>query len=287
MRQCIGPRRGCLRSDGRRGGDRIATTVKEELAGAELEPYERSYRGPGRAVAWASVLLGLLALASIPVGTLLAGKVIGSLDLARATLIATVVHLLRLRAGRDLHLAASSALPGRPQPEPSRRAGRASRTGARLLRPVRRARRRAFAGLLRHRPGLPVGSGRSWPPSARAGLCAIIWHVFEIGDSLRAARLRRGLDFGQGEQATKIRSKYLRALEDEHFEQLPSPTYVKGFLNAYAEYLEPGRAASTSTSTTRVSPRGRRATARAARASGRLAARASPRDEASSSSRWR
>jgi cytoskeletal protein RodZ len=61
--------------------------------------------------------------------------------------------------------------------------------------------------------------------------------VFEIGNSLREARLRRSVGFPQAEQATKIRSKYLRALEDEHFDQLPSPTYVKGFLQAYADYL--------------------------------------------------
>jgi hypothetical protein len=61
--------------------------------------------------------------------------------------------------------------------------------------------------------------------------------VFEIGTSLRDARLRRGLDFAQAELATKIRGKYLRALEDEQFEVLPSETYVKGFLRTYAEYL--------------------------------------------------
>jgi hypothetical protein len=61
--------------------------------------------------------------------------------------------------------------------------------------------------------------------------------MFEIGDSLREARLRRSIEFAQAEQATKIRTKYLRALEDEQFDQLPSPTYVKGFLQSYAEYL--------------------------------------------------
>jgi Helix-turn-helix domain/RodZ C-terminal domain len=61
--------------------------------------------------------------------------------------------------------------------------------------------------------------------------------VFEIGTSLREARLRRGVDLPQVEQITKIRVKYLRALEDEQFEQLPSQTYVKGFLRTYAEYL--------------------------------------------------
>jgi cytoskeleton protein RodZ len=61
--------------------------------------------------------------------------------------------------------------------------------------------------------------------------------MFEIGNSLREARLRQGLDFPEIEQATKVRPKYLRALEDEQFDILPGQTYVKGFLRAYAEYL--------------------------------------------------
>jgi len=61
--------------------------------------------------------------------------------------------------------------------------------------------------------------------------------VFEIGNSLREARLRQGLDFSEIEQSTKIRGKYLRALEDEQFEVLPAQTYVKGFLRSYADYL--------------------------------------------------
>ena len=61
--------------------------------------------------------------------------------------------------------------------------------------------------------------------------------MFEIGTSLREARERRGIDFAQAELATKIRGKYLRALEDEQFGSLPAQTYVKGFLRTYAEYL--------------------------------------------------
>jgi cytoskeleton protein RodZ len=61
--------------------------------------------------------------------------------------------------------------------------------------------------------------------------------VFEIGNSLREARLRQGLDFPKIEADTKIRGKYLRAVEEENFEALPGETYVKGFLRTYAEYL--------------------------------------------------
>ena len=61
--------------------------------------------------------------------------------------------------------------------------------------------------------------------------------MFEIGNSLREARLRQGLEFPEIEHATKVRSKYLRALEDEQFDILPAQTYIKGFLRTYAEYL--------------------------------------------------
>ena len=61
--------------------------------------------------------------------------------------------------------------------------------------------------------------------------------MFEIGNSLREARLRQGLDFPELEQATKIRAKYLRALEEEQFDSLPGQTYVKGFLRGYADSL--------------------------------------------------
>ena len=61
--------------------------------------------------------------------------------------------------------------------------------------------------------------------------------MFDIGSSLREARLRQNLDFPELEERTKIRPKYLRALEDERFDILPAPTYVRGFLRSYAETL--------------------------------------------------
>ena len=61
--------------------------------------------------------------------------------------------------------------------------------------------------------------------------------MFDIGSSLRDARLRQNLDFPELEERTKIRPKYLRALEDERFDLLPAPTYVRGFLRSYAESL--------------------------------------------------
>lgn len=61
--------------------------------------------------------------------------------------------------------------------------------------------------------------------------------MFEIGSSLREARIRQQLDFPEIEAGTKIRQKYLRALEDERFEVLPAHPYIKGFLRAYADFL--------------------------------------------------
>ncbi len=58
-----------------------------------------------------------------------------------------------------------------------------------------------------------------------------------IGDTLRDARLRQRLDIAEVEQATKIRGKYLRALESEEFDRLPGSTFVRTFLRTYAEYL--------------------------------------------------
>ena len=62
--------------------------------------------------------------------------------------------------------------------------------------------------------------------------------MFEIGSSLREARVRKGLEIPDVERATRIRGKYLRALEAEEFDVLPSQTYTKGFLRAYADFLD-------------------------------------------------
>src|SRR5688572_10777681 len=58
-----------------------------------------------------------------------------------------------------------------------------------------------------------------------------------IGETLREARVRQRVNIEELEQSTKIRAKYLRALENEEFGLLPGPTYVKSFLRTYAEKL--------------------------------------------------
>jgi cytoskeleton protein RodZ len=59
----------------------------------------------------------------------------------------------------------------------------------------------------------------------------------EIGDQLRETRMRNRIDIGEVEAVTKIRAKYLRALENEEWDLLPGQTFVKTFLRTYAEYL--------------------------------------------------
>ena len=49
--------------------------------------------------------------------------------------------------------------------------------------------------------------------------------------------MRQRLDIADVEERTKIRAKYLRALENEEFGMLPGPTFVKTFLRTYSELL--------------------------------------------------
>jgi cytoskeleton protein RodZ len=59
----------------------------------------------------------------------------------------------------------------------------------------------------------------------------------DIGATLREARMRARIDISEIESETKIRAKYLRALENEEWDLLPGPTYVKSFLRTYADAL--------------------------------------------------
>jgi cytoskeleton protein RodZ len=59
----------------------------------------------------------------------------------------------------------------------------------------------------------------------------------EIGTTLRETRIRDKIDITAVEEATKIRAKYLRALENEEWGVLPGPAYIKSFLRTYAEFL--------------------------------------------------
>jgi len=58
-----------------------------------------------------------------------------------------------------------------------------------------------------------------------------------LGEKLSRARKRKGVDLIEAELQTKIRAKYLEALENEDFDLLPNDIYVKGFLTTYSKYL--------------------------------------------------
>ena len=58
-----------------------------------------------------------------------------------------------------------------------------------------------------------------------------------IGEVLKRTRTRHKIDIRTVEQQTKIRIKYLRALENEEWDVLPGPAYAKGFLRTYAQFL--------------------------------------------------
>jgi len=59
----------------------------------------------------------------------------------------------------------------------------------------------------------------------------------ELGDLLRKAREEKGLTLAEVEAATKIRSVFLQALEEESFDRLPPGAYVHGFIRNYAQFL--------------------------------------------------
>jgi cytoskeleton protein RodZ len=61
--------------------------------------------------------------------------------------------------------------------------------------------------------------------------------VPDIGSTLRETRMRKRIDIVEVESQTKIRAKYLRALENEEWDLLPGPTFVKTFLRTYGDFL--------------------------------------------------
>src|SRR4029078_6522682 len=58
-----------------------------------------------------------------------------------------------------------------------------------------------------------------------------------LPERLLAARERKGVDLYRAERDTKIRARYLAALERGDYRELPGAVYTKGFLRNYALYL--------------------------------------------------
>jgi cytoskeleton protein RodZ len=61
--------------------------------------------------------------------------------------------------------------------------------------------------------------------------------VWTLGETLRQARLDKGVSLADAARDTRIRRGYLEALESEDDASLPAPVYTRGFLRTYAEYL--------------------------------------------------
>lgn len=59
----------------------------------------------------------------------------------------------------------------------------------------------------------------------------------EIGQKIKQAREEKGIEIKEVQQATKIRSKYLRAIENGNFEIVPQEVFLKGFIRVYANYV--------------------------------------------------
>ena len=58
-----------------------------------------------------------------------------------------------------------------------------------------------------------------------------------FGHKFREAREKRELTLDQVSNVTKISSRMLKAIEEEHFDQLPGGVFNKGFIRAYAKHL--------------------------------------------------
>lgn len=61
--------------------------------------------------------------------------------------------------------------------------------------------------------------------------------MITVGEILATARIRKRITLEQAEKATRIRSKFLEAIEKDQFEKLPPGTFAKGFIKNYATFL--------------------------------------------------
>ncbi len=84
---------------------------------------------------------------------------------------------------------------------------------------------------------ISASGGGPKPGVAEPPRIASLDAMADIGTTLREARMRARIDIGEVETTTKIRAKYLRAIENEEWDLLPGPVYVKSFLRTYGDYL--------------------------------------------------
>ena len=62
--------------------------------------------------------------------------------------------------------------------------------------------------------------------------------MIDLGSELRQAREEKGISLDEAKTATRIKVRYLQALETNDWAALPTPVQVRGFLRNYATYLE-------------------------------------------------
>ncbi|MCD6028311.1 MAG: helix-turn-helix protein [Thermomicrobiales bacterium] len=89
-----------------------------------------------------------------------------------------------------------------------------------------------------------MGAGVEDPrPRVRRGEGSRIVAMGVFGDTLRQARVSKGVTLREAEQATRINRHHLAALEDEDFAVLPPLIYQRGIVRNYSAYLEldPGK----------------------------------------------
>lgn len=58
-----------------------------------------------------------------------------------------------------------------------------------------------------------------------------------VGATLRETRRKRGIDLEEVEAATKIRARFLRAIESEEWDALPGEAYARSFVRTYGDFL--------------------------------------------------
>lgn len=61
--------------------------------------------------------------------------------------------------------------------------------------------------------------------------------MITVGEVLKKRRIEKNLHFEEIEKATRIRAKFLEALEKNDYQNLPPATFVKGFIRNYGQYL--------------------------------------------------
>ena len=89
----------------------------------------------------------------------------------------------------------------------------------------------------RFREVLVTSDGWGGDVRARRGRGRVTGDVHKLGEVLRTAREGKGVDLARVERDTKIRERYLSALERGDYRDLPGAVYTKGFLRNYGAYL--------------------------------------------------